>query len=187
MIGYEMYLELLEEAVREIKGEAAPPKIDPELRLKIETMIPEDYVPDPQQRMNLYKRLSRAEAPSEIDEIEDEVFDLYGRAPIQVDRLIRVMRVRLAMKELRIPKMDYNEPNLIISFDSDTPLDVGRLVEWAQREPSRVKLLPGDRILYRIGPVEPDDRIEGCLNLLGGLREAPSKGSPGTSRSASKN
>ncbi|HMK34748.1 MAG TPA: transcription-repair coupling factor, partial [Desulfomonilaceae bacterium] len=87
-VGYEMYLDLLEQAVQEMKGEEPPPRIDPEIRLRTEALLPEDYVPDPQQRMNLYKRLSRASGSSEIDEIEEEILDLYGKSPIEATHLI---------------------------------------------------------------------------------------------------
>ena len=87
-VGYEMYLELLGQTVAEMKGEQLPPKIDPEIALKIEAVIPEEYVPDSRQRMNLYKRLSRAETSTEIDQLEDEILDLYGKPPPEKRELI---------------------------------------------------------------------------------------------------
>jgi len=175
-VGYEMYLELLEQAVQEIKGEAPPPRIDPEIRLKLEALIPEDYVPDPQQRMNLYKRLSRASQGSEIDEIEDEIFDLYGRIPQGVSQLIQIMEVRLAMKEVRILKLDYSGQDLILAFDPATSVNPAALVAWAQQE-SAVRLLPGDRLAYRIGDVGPQPRINSCFQLLSRLRKLVGEGS----------
>ncbi len=168
-VGYEMYLELLEEAVQEMKGETPTPRIDPEIRLKLETFIPETYVPDPRQRMNLYKRLSRANDGAEINDIEDEILDLYGKAPVQVDHLVRIMRVRLSMKEIRMVKLEYTSPNLIATFDPETPLNPQQLVGWAQRDSERIRLLPNDRILYRIGEVDPENRIRGCQELLDNL------------------
>jgi transcription-repair coupling factor (superfamily II helicase) len=169
-VGYEMYMELLEQAVQEIKGEAPPPRIDPEIRLKLEALIPEDYVPDPQQRMNLYKRLSRASQGSEIDEIEEEIFDLYGKVPQEVSQLIQIMRVRLAMKEVRILKLDYSGQDLVVAFDPATPVNPAALVAWAQQERG-VRLLPGDRLAYRIGDVDSQLRINSCFQLLSRLQE----------------
>jgi transcription-repair coupling factor (superfamily II helicase) len=170
-VGYEMYLELLEQAVQEIKGEGTPPKIDPEIRLKIEAFIPEDYVPDPPQRMNLYKRLSRASQGSEIDEIEEEIFDLYGKPPEEVAQLIQVMRVRLAMKEVRLLKLDYSGEHLIVTFDPATPVNPAVLIAWAQQA-SGVRLLPGDRLAHRIGDVGPQERIDNCFELLSRLQRS---------------
>ncbi|MEW6349352.1 MAG: transcription-repair coupling factor [Thermodesulfobacteriota bacterium] len=176
-VGYEMYLELLEEAVQEMKGETPPPRIDPEIRLKVETLIPEAYVPDPRQRMNLYKRLSRAVDGTEIDEIEDEMLDLYGKAPGQVDHLVRIMRIRLAMKEIRMLKLEYTEPNLVATFDPETPLNPGQLVAWAQGDSRHIRLLPNDRLMYRIGNGDPERRISGCQELLDNLNSILGGGS----------
>ncbi len=168
-VGYEMYLTLLEQAVQEIKGEPPAPRIDPEIRLRIEALIPEDYVPDPQQRMNLYKRLSRASENEEIERVEQEMVDLYGRPPREVSNLLQVMGIRLAMKERMILRLDYNERDLVVTFHPDTPVRPELLVSWARRDPKNVRLVPGDRLMYRIGQVDPQARIAGCFSLLKGL------------------
>ncbi len=170
-VGYEMYLDLLEQAIQEIKGEQPPPRIDPDIRLKLEALIPEDYVPDPQQRMNLYKRLSRAAEPTEIDEIEEEIVDLYGQTPFQVSHLMQVMRIRLAMKEVRIQRLDYNEQDLVFSFDPETQVNPQILISWAQKD-RRIRLLPGDRLAFHVGKVDPVSRIDKCISLLDRLGEA---------------
>ena len=170
-VGYEMYLDLLEQAIQEIKGEQPPPRIDPDIRLKLEALIPEDYVPDPQQRMNLYKRLSRAAESAEIDEIEEEIVDLYGQAPFQVSHLMQVMRIRLAMKEVRIQRLDYNEQDLVLSFDSETQVNPQILIAWAHKD-RRIRLLPGDRLAFHVGKVDSASRINKCISLLERLREA---------------
>ncbi len=175
LVGYEMYMDLLEEAVQEIKGETPPSRIDPEIQLRIEILIPEDYVPEPQQRMNLYKRLSRASANSEIDEIEDEILDLYGKVPEQAYHLIQVMRIRTAMKEIRVLRLDYSGHHLVLSFDPETDLSPEALVAWAQSD-ERVRLLPGDRLSYRIGKVDAESRIDACFKLLDFIGKAISRG-----------
>lgn len=171
-VGYEMYLDLLEQAIQELKGEQAPPRIDPEIRLKLEAYIPEDYVPDTQQRMNLYKKLSRADSASDIDDTEEEIFDLYGKAPVQVSHLIQIMRIRLAMKEVRILRLDYNGQEIVLSFDQETPVRPETLILWAQRD-RRVRLAPGDRLKFRMGPADPDARISQCMELLRELGANP--------------
>lgn len=164
-VGYEMYLDLLEQAIQELKGEQGPPRIDPEISLKLEAYIPEDYVPETQQRMNLYKRLSRADSALEIDDTEEEIFDLYGKPPIQVSQLLQVMRIRLAMKDTRILRLDYNGQDLVLTFDQETPVRPETLVVWAQRD-RRVRLAPGDRLKFRIGPTEPQSRINQCIEMF---------------------
>ena len=164
-VGYEMYLQLLEEAVLEIKGEEPEIKIDPEINLKIEAYIPDDYVPEANQRMNFYKRLSRASSQNEIDGIEEEIVDLYGRTPMQVNSLLIIMAIRLIMKELRVSKLDYSKGQLIISFDASTIVKPEPLIQWVQKKPQS-RLAPGDKILYQIGSIESSERANASLNVL---------------------
>jgi transcription-repair coupling factor (superfamily II helicase) len=171
-VGYEMYLSLLEEAVKEIKGEQPPPRIDPEIRLQLEAHIPEEYVPDPQQRMNLYKRLSRATDISEIEGIEDEIIDLYGKPPLQTSFFLRFMHIRAQMKRIGVRKIDYAEPDLVLTFDPSTLVRSEFLVAWAQKEPGLIRLLPDDRVLFRVGRLEEGARIDRCHKLLELLGES---------------
>ena len=176
-VGYEMYLSLLEQAVQEIKGERPAPRIDPEIRLRIEALIPENYVPDPQQRMNLYKRLSRASNNAEIEQVAQEMIDLYGRPPQEVSNLLQVMRIRLAMKEKMVLRLDYNEQDLVLAFHPKTQVSPDILVSWARKEPRKVRLVPGDRLMYRIGQVGPRERISECFSVLEGLENSAASNS----------
>jgi transcription-repair coupling factor (superfamily II helicase) len=170
LVGYEMYLELLEEAIREIKGEESQPKIDPEIHLKIEARIPEEYVPDSNQRMSLYKRLSRAADQQELDEIEDEMIDLYGRIPQPAADLLQIMRIRLIMKELRILRLDYNQQELVFSFDPETPVNPQTLIMWAHRTEG-IRLIPGDRVAYKSSTAAPQARVQQATDFLDRLRK----------------
>lgn len=180
-VGYEMYLDLLEQAVQEMKGEPVPPRIDPEIRLQLEASLPAEYVPDAQQRMNLYKRLSRAGNNTEIDEIEDEMLDIYGKPQAQVSYLMQIMRIRLAMKELRILKLDFTGRDIVLSFDQQTPVNPHKLVAWAQQDP-RVRLLSGDRLGYRAEETDPQLRIDVCTDLMKKVRDAVQENESSVSR-----
>jgi transcription-repair coupling factor (superfamily II helicase) len=164
-VGYEMYLELLEEAVKEIKGEPSNPRIDPEIHLKVDAQVPEIYVPDPQQRMNLYKRLSKAVEASEIDDIEEEIVDLYGKPPLELIRLLEIMRIRTLMCRLRVSRVDYNGKDLVFTIEPDTPIDPLRMVEWVTTN-GNSKLIGGDRLAYTLDGGTDDYRIEKCRSLL---------------------
>ncbi len=168
-VGYEMYLDLLEEAVREMKGEPQEEKIDPEIHLKMEALIPDDYVPEPKQRMNLYKKLSKASSQSEIDETEDEIMDLYGKEPLEVTRLISLMRIRLQMKELGLLKLDYATRELIFGFSPEPKIDPLRFIEFVQAD-KRMRLIPGDRLGYKLTDQEVDQRVDICFNILNRLK-----------------
>ncbi len=173
-VGYEMFLELLEEAVQEIRGVPAEPRINPEILLKIEVYIPEEYVPEPQQRMNLYKRLSTASSDLEINEIEDEILDRYGKAPTPVNQLIQIMRIRLLMKELRITKLDYNGKDMTFHFNEETPVRPEFLAFWGQND-KRSRLYPDSKFGYHVGDIDAESRIGQCYGLLGKMKKGADK------------
>jgi len=115
--------------------------------------------------MNFYKRLSRASSQNEIDGIEEEIVDLYGRTPMQVNSLLIIMAIRLIMKELRVSKLDYSKGQLIISFDVSTIVKPEPLIQWVQKKPQS-RLAPGDKILYQIGSIESSERANASLSVL---------------------
>ncbi len=173
-VGYEMYLELLEEAVHELKGEPVSPRIDAEVHLKVNAQIPDSYIPDTRQRMNFYRRLSKASSGSEIDEIEQEMVDLYGHEPQEVVRFIKIMSIRALMCDLGVSRIDYNNHEFILSFDSTTPIEPARIVQWIQSD-RKARLLTENRLAYKVGDLSEDGRIEKCWGLLELIRSTLSE------------
>ncbi|MDD5525343.1 MAG: transcription-repair coupling factor, partial [Smithella sp.] len=98
-VGYELYTELMEKTVREIKGEkTAEEESMPEIQLGISAFIPEEYVQDVHHRLVLYKRISLAENEEDIDQIRSELQDCYGKPPQSVDNLLQVINIRNYLK-----------------------------------------------------------------------------------------
>jgi transcription-repair coupling factor (superfamily II helicase) len=112
--------------------------------------------------------LSRASSHAEIDGIEEEIVDLYGRSPEQVNALFGIMKLRLVMKELRILKLDYVKGSLVISFDQSTTVTPGSLIKWVQKEPS-AQLAPGDKLIYQIGLIDSTQRANVGFKILSEL------------------
>jgi transcription-repair coupling factor (superfamily II helicase) len=83
---------------------------------------------------------------------------------------MQVMRIRLAMKEVRIQRLDYNEQDLVFVFDPETQVNPQILISWAQKD-RRIRLLPGDRLAFHVGKVDPVSRIDKCISLLDRLGE----------------
>ena len=95
-VGYDMYLKLLEEAVLEEKGETPPPRTECAADLAVSAHIPDRYVPAPEQRMDLYRRIARIRSEEDADDVVDELIDRYGDPPRSVNNLISVALLRAA-------------------------------------------------------------------------------------------
>ncbi len=99
-VGFELYCQLLEEAVRELKGLTAIPQLDVKLELDFGALIPPDYADDPNERINLYRRLNRANRPGEVDAMAEELADRFGPPPPPARRLLEAALLRLAAASL---------------------------------------------------------------------------------------
>ena len=124
-VGYELYLQLLEQAIREFKGEApedlAP---DPEIRLPLAAYLPEDYVPDVQQRLALYRRLSGRLTPEMVDELEEEFLDRFGPLPPEGRNLLEVVRAKHRLRQLGIKRLDVQDGYAVLQFAAPERLDL---------------------------------------------------------------
>src|SRR5213075_55555 len=93
-VGFDQYVKMLDSAVAELNGTPIHPAIDPELSIETPGFIPDDYVPDPGQRLELYKRLSAVESDDDLRDVMAEIIDRYGPTPPDVDLLGELMGVK---------------------------------------------------------------------------------------------
>ncbi|GAB4255607.1 transcription-repair coupling factor [Deferrisoma sp.] len=152
-IGFELYSELLEQAVRRLKGEPAERAPEPEIRLKVPAHFPADYVPDPAQRLELYERLTRARGAGEIDELRYEIIDRFGPVPLAVENLLEIMKLRLGLLSLRATSLDYTGANLVVAFGESPAVDPERVLALVQQDPQAYRVTPDQRVVYRVGEV----------------------------------
>jgi transcription-repair coupling factor (superfamily II helicase) len=104
-VGFDMYMEMLEKAVSELKGGEPREEMEPEIRLHLPAFIPEEYVPDITLRLSLYKRLAVIKSREELDNFGPEMTDRFGKMPDEVLNLIHVMRIKIYARQLFISKV----------------------------------------------------------------------------------
>ncbi len=133
-VGFDLYMKLLEQTILELKGE--PPREGPavQLNLRVDLRVPEDYVPEVQQRLQLYKRVSRLRDESEIAELLDEIRDRYGEPPAEIGTLLACARLRLQAAELGLRQVDRTGAALLLHLGPDTPLPPASLAGWVTRQ-----------------------------------------------------
>lgn len=116
-VGFELYLKMIDDAVRQLRGTPAVKEIEPSLQFQISAFIPDPYIPDTYQRLSIYKRLSGCEETVEIDAIRAELEDRYGPLPEPVVHLLQVLQLKVMARKLRILKIDEKERVLSFVFD----------------------------------------------------------------------
>jgi transcription-repair coupling factor (superfamily II helicase) len=177
-IGLDLYIKLLEQTILELKGE--PPAEGPRaaLNLRLDLRLPEEYVPDVQQRMSLYKRLSRAREDGEIETLRAELRDRYGAPPPQVEPLLVYALLRGRAERLGIAQVDRSGSALLVQLRGETPIPPGGLVSWVKAQPG-ASLTPDNVLRVPLPPHEdPLPRLEELLTALQRLVDPA-----GTSRS----
>ena len=147
-VGFELYTEMLENAVRELKGEAVKPEVEPEIRLGIPAYFPEHYIPDTNQRLLFYKRLASLDELSELEAIKEELEDRYGLFSQEVENLFRVMQLRRVLKDYLVQQVSYHDGRVSLLFHPESPVKVDRLLELIAKDNARTRLAPGGRISF---------------------------------------
>ncbi|MGO9312791.1 MAG: transcription-repair coupling factor [Syntrophobacteraceae bacterium] len=116
-IGYELYLELLEKAMKSLKtDESQAEEIETEINLPVSAFLPEDYIGDADQRLIAYKRLATLADEQSIEDLAGEWRDRYGTLPETVKNLVLMAMTRLLLKRLKVVRLDGDDENFIISF-----------------------------------------------------------------------
>ncbi len=141
-IGFEMYTELLEETIQELKGQEKEGRIDPEIRLRMAAYLPDDYVVDPNQRLVFYKKLAAAEQDEQIYDAIDELQDRYGALPEPGKLLLELMKLRVHLKRLRIDLAEYDGRRLTFGFHATTKVAPEKILHLIQTAPEQYSLSP---------------------------------------------
>ena len=129
-VGYDLFLEMLEQAVAELRGQGAEQRIEPEIKLPVPALLPEEYVDAVNHRLVFYKQLSSARNGEELDEIRDELLDRYGPLPAEAVNLFDVIRLKLRCRDLGIESLEAGRDEIVVRIATDLAprIDPTRLV-----------------------------------------------------------
>lgn len=165
-VGYELYTELMEKTVREIKGEKTEEEeMLPEIQLGIAAFIPEEYVQDVHQRLVLYKRISLAGNDEDLTQIKNELQDCYGNLPRSVDNLLDVISIRNRLRPLKGKKMGYDGKCLYIFFRDNSPVEPAKIMAMYRKKIKELRFTP-DYKLFVPAPALPEKEILEQAGLL---------------------
>jgi transcription-repair coupling factor (superfamily II helicase) len=149
-IGFDLYTQLLDEAVSEMRGEPPRTHIEPEVTFAFASLIPDDYVADVHQRLVFYKRFSQAGTPDEVQELRDELVDRYGELPDEVDNLCETTLLKIDMRELRLRNLEAGPGRIVVTLGGDALLDGPKVAALVQRSKGVYRLTPDMKLISRI-------------------------------------
>jgi transcription-repair coupling factor (superfamily II helicase) len=150
-VGFDLYAEMLEEAVAELRGEPPREDIEPDVTLSVPAFIPDTYVPDVHQRLVLYKRFSQLKTDDELGDLRAEMVDRYGELPDEVDHLSEQTLLKLELMELKLRALKSGPGRLVFTLGQAALIDPARLAQFIQRGKGAYKLTPDMELVARIG------------------------------------
>jgi transcription-repair coupling factor (superfamily II helicase) len=151
-VGYELYVRMLEEAVARLGGTAPSEGPEPELHLGLPAHLPESYVPEPQVRLSLYKRLGRGMSGDELEAVRAEIGDRFGPPPEPVRNLLAAVELKALLRRMFAARMDLSDSSLQVHFSAAPQVDLERLLGLAEREPEKVTVYPEGKVSIRLAP-----------------------------------
>ncbi|MDP5216281.1 transcription-repair coupling factor [Ruegeria sp. 2205SS24-7] len=175
-VGYELYQSMLEEAIAKIKaGEMeglsdADDQWAPQINLGVPVLIPEDYVPDLDVRLGLYRRLSSLSKKVELEGFAAELIDRFGTLPKEVNTLLLVVRIKAMCKRAGIAKLDGGPKGATIQFHNDKFASPEGLVEFIQNQKGLAKV-KDNKIVVRRDWAKESDKIKGAFAIARDLAE----------------
>ena len=176
-VGFEMYMKLLEQTVRELKGEELEDDLRATVNLRVDLRIDETYVPDMNQRLMLYRKVASARTEEEIGRVLDEAADRYGPTPDSVLNLADYGRIRVLAERLGVESVDREGRTVVIKFRPQARLDPVRLVSLVRQRPDLTLIPPaGLRLTLQDGSGKPAPSVQtaAASPRKGGARPAPS-------------
>lgn len=170
-VGFTLYMEMLERAVKAIrKGEQ--PNLEqplgggPEINLRLPALIPEDYLPDVHARLILYKRIANAADEDGLKELQVEMIDRFGLLPEPTKNLVRLTLLKLQAEKLGITKIDAGPQGGRIEFSADTSVDPMVLLKLIQSQPNRYKFEGATLFKFQVPMERPEERFNTLEALL---------------------
>ncbi len=154
-IGFDMYVKLLDQTVREVRGEEVEDERRATVNLGIDLRIGEGYISEPNQRLVVYRQVGTARDETELAAVLEGVTDRYGPMPCEVVRLAEYGRIRLLADRLGVESIDRERHLLVLKFRADAPVDASRLITFIQRNLD-VTLTPPGVIRMDLDVVEGD-------------------------------
>jgi transcription-repair coupling factor (superfamily II helicase) len=174
-VGFELYQQMLEEAVMSLRAGITAPVADrwsPQITIGTALLIPEDYVADLSVRLALYRRLAEIEDEHEIDGFAAELVDRFGKLPEEVEHLLQVVAIKALCRRANVEKVEAGPKGLVLSFRDNVFVNPDGLIAFIREQGSAVRMrndpktAKGQQLVFFEDWPRPQDRLEGTAAVL---------------------
>jgi len=163
-VGFDLFCQMLEEAVHELRGEVVVHDVDTDLSFDVSALLPESYIGETGVRLSLYKRLASADDEAHVQDLAAEMEDRFGAPPPEARSLIRLMALKTELRRLKVLGCEASSKSVTLHLRQDTPLDPKKITELVRQPKSPYKLTPDMRLSRRFDGEK--DGIENAERVL---------------------
>jgi transcription-repair coupling factor (superfamily II helicase) len=184
-VGFELFMQMMDEATQELRGHEVRPRVEPEIELGVEAFLPEGFISDIGERLLMYKRLANAGSAAALAELADELEDRFGPPPPPVTNFVRIMGLRPALMRLAVESLVRGASGLSVRFHRDSPVDRDRLIELATGSPRRYGIRPGGVFTIATESASWEEAMVEVEHFLDAVESAAGGGGGDADRNAS--
>jgi transcription-repair coupling factor (superfamily II helicase) len=164
-VGFELYTSMLDHAVRELKGEAAPEEEEIQLNLGLNIRIPADYIAEENQRLRVYKRIAGVESEEKLADVRSELQDRYGEPPAAVRNLLEYATLKLASARVGVIGIDRKRDQVSLRFRENASIDPERLARFVSSQRG-AQFTPAGVLKFNLKALRADEVIASLRSLL---------------------
>lgn len=167
-VGAELYQEMLDEAIEELKNKEKPIDFTPAINLNIDVLIPSSYIEDSSLRLAIYRRTGNIETPTEIEKFHDEMVDRFGPLPNEFRNLLNMVKIKRTCLDLKIESLDSGPNGFVMKFNEN--FDVSDMVlNFVNKNPRHAKVKPDNKVIF-LKTLKPENLLTETENLLSEFR-----------------
>jgi len=164
-VGFELYTQMLDRAVREMKGEAAPGEAETQLNLGLNVRIPGDYIKEENQRLRMYKRVAGVETESQLSDVASELEDRYGQSPSAVRNLLEYASLKLLAVRVGVSGIERKRELVTIRFRQNAVIDPGKLARFVSSQRG-AQFTPDGMLKFSLKAIVASEVLSQLRNLL---------------------
>ncbi|MCK5194135.1 MAG: transcription-repair coupling factor, partial [Desulfobulbaceae bacterium] len=175
-VGYDLYLDLLQKTVEDLKRRAElgddyaeEEYVDPELNIQVSAFIPDNYIHNTDQRYIAYRKITSLHDEDSLADYKDELRDRYGPLPTEVNNLLQVISLKMACKKLKISKLDQGKDILAFSFLDNTPVEPEKILTMVKNSKGKAKFTPDAKLVVKAPLLTPETVFPEIKKILQAL------------------
>jgi transcription-repair coupling factor (superfamily II helicase) len=172
-IGFDLYMEMLEESIREIRGQEIPKVDDTQIDLNLTAFIPADYIPDIDQKMSAYRAVAAAKSKEELTQIASEWSDRYGTLPVSANQLLRVMELKQLAKKLGFSRIKpENKQHVVLETPMEEPAWNLLAANLPEHLKTRFVFSPGKVTVRGLAVLKADQQLQSLIDAMSKMQGA---------------